>query len=210
MTTAADAPTWDDLKDLLRWFGSLFGDPKRIYEDQVVKKKFGLIIRGWLAGLEAIARSLLMMMAAQLPKPEGRPQTPRVMPPRSWKPAGPPEIIPGVFEAPDSKTWTGVSFQLIPPLPMEGASWRASSGLPATMMRTKPLAYRLEALIRVIEKPERYAERLSRRLHAESSLALRVLHQPNPPDCRSFPRHDVAHVQSHGWLAYDSFKSDTG
>jgi hypothetical protein len=211
MTNAAT--TWDELKDLLRWFAAIFGQPKDLYEDQVVRKKHGLLIRGWIAGLEAIARALLMAMAAALPKPEATPRPPkrRAKTKRAARAPHPAasDIAVGVIEAPDSELWADVSFVLVPKK-RSGRVKRSARGKPSGLMKTRPLAYRLEALIRVAERPEHYARRLAVRLYAEPNLAFRLLRQPAPIGCESFPREEVGRAQAHGWMAYDAFTANTG
>jgi len=119
------------------------------------------------------------------------------------------DIAVGVIDVPDSELWADVSFVLVPPKRTDRAQ-RSKRGKPSSLMKTRPLAYRLEALIRVAERPEHYARRLAVRLHADPDLAFRLLRQPTPIGCQSFPRYDVGRAQAHGWLAYDTFAPDTG
>jgi hypothetical protein len=165
-------------------------------------------------------------MAAALPKPAAAPACPRGAPsgaasggrPRKPKDAAPPANDPladnvGVApEIPDSERWAGVSFVLLPPVRSTriARSARRLRRAPSALMAVRPLAYRLEALIRVAAKPEHYAARMSQKLHADPQSIGRALRKTSAPGCRSFPRTDVDAAQAAARLASQVFQADTG
>lgn len=220
MSNNAISSNWEELKLLLTWFLGIFGDPKRLYEDHYVRRAHGLVVRGWIAGLEAVTRALLVQMAAALPKPTALPaRRAHSAPLGKPKPAAPPDHAPltdnnagAPPEIPDSERWTGVSFVLLPP----GRSIRIARPAqrlrraPSAVMAVRPLAYRLEALIRVVAKPERYAERMSQKLHADPRSIGRALRKTSAPGCRSFPCTDVDAAQADARLAGHVFQANTG
>jgi hypothetical protein len=204
MSQADDKPCWEDLATLLRWAAALFGEPASLHHDRLVERSRGLALRGWLRGLEAIARALLLMAAAALTRPApARSRAPRAAPPA--RDAGDPSTDDGAADP--SERWAGVAFRLAPP------ASRASLGRdrwpPAPLIRTAPLAVRFEALIRVAEAPGRYVRRMSRRLHAAPSLArlaARILRWPGTRDDEGPPRDDIARAQAHAWLALEALE----
>jgi hypothetical protein len=175
----SDAPAtllWDELKEILRLIAQIWGEPARLFEDVVLPTREGLRLRTWLAALERLARTLLLVMAARLPKPaparartrtSGRPSAPEQREAEGL--AFPPEV-------PGSELWAGVVFHALPCEPgRDRARERRAWSPPRRFMPARALAYRFEALIRIAEAPEPFARRLARRLWAEPALAERVL-----------------------------------
>ena len=204
MSEAPDTPTWSDLRVLLRWAAALFGEPVELLEAQVVERRQGLALRGWLRALEAIARALLVLLAAGLPTPDPQrsssgPRRPGASPTADAKSPNAPSTDDEAEAS--SERWAGVTFRVVPP------TWRApgphARTAPARFVWTRLLALRFEALIRVAEAPERYARRLARRLHAAPALGIRVLRPLALTASEGFPRDDVAHAQAHAHLALE-------
>lgn len=209
MDEPSEKPTWDGLKDLLRWTAILFGQPSDLLHEELAPRTRALGIRSWLWGLEAIVRGLLLLMAAELPKPDPRPPRPtrRVR----AAPVDPPANDAWPYDL-ESQRWTGVAFTYLPPTLRAGpARKRRRRLVPKSRYGTYALAFRFEALIRVAENPEPYAARMARRLHRNPGRIARVL---SPPPERyaslSMPRADVADVQRCADRVRDAFHADTG
>ncbi|NIR60744.1 MAG: hypothetical protein GWO02_15175 [Gammaproteobacteria bacterium] len=189
MNDAPETALWTELKVLLRLVAAIFGEPASLLEEGAVARREGELLRGWLSALEAIARALLLAMAASLPRPTcGRAPAGRwVRPARTEQVHADRDNEPwtdgaAAVDRPGSERWAGVAFRASPR--SRGArGMRASTGAPRGLLFTRPLAYRLEALIRVAEAPQPYARRLARRLRAEPGLAARVLRAPPAGAC---------------------------
>jgi hypothetical protein len=194
MNSPADRPGFADLAQLLRWVAALFGEPAEILDELVLEPRRGARLRGWLRALEAIARALLVLAAVDGPAPRPVPFRPRA--PRPFLHDDP---LTDEVDEPGSERWAGVAFRLVPPRP--GAPSDAARGRPAGCVLTRPLAFRLEALIRVAEAPERYARRLARRLARAPGLAGRMLRRPARAGCPEFPDDDVGRAQGWAWMA---------
>jgi hypothetical protein len=179
MADPAETALWQELKIALRWMAQLFGEPAALWEDMALRRDEALSLRAWIAALEALARALLLLMAVRMPaSPSARTpirrgqRKPASAPdPQTDEPSpNPPDAPPG------SERWAGVSFRIAPEAPRmgEGRFGRAKRR-PRGCLPARALAFRLEALIRVAESPERFARRLARRLGGESALAARIL-----------------------------------
>jgi hypothetical protein len=185
-TAPSEAPLWEGLKTAIRWTALIFGEPASLWDDIAGRRGEVLSLRTWLSALEALARTLLLLMAVRLPAPDAR--KPRQRRPR--KPIGSADLATLTHDplaAPlNSQLWAGVAFHIAPSKRRSrrgGLSKSLWSCLP-----TRPLAYRFEALIRVAENPAPFARRLARRLREDPALAARMLRRPKsagdcPPPC---------------------------
>jgi hypothetical protein len=200
---AAATDLWPDLAQLLRWAAALWGEPRALMAARAMDRREARELRGWVRALEAIARALLLAMALRLPEPSAKapkaPNEPRL------RPAPVRELGYDPSTEDDSERWAGVRFRLLPPAsggPAEGPCRR-----PFPLVPTGPLAFRLEALIRVAEAPGPRAARLARllaaRRRAGADPTLRILRSPAALGAATFPRDDVARAQVRAWLALD-------
>ncbi len=209
MDTPPEKPTWDALKDLVRWTVTLFGQPSDLLREELAPRTRALLIRSWLWGLEAIVRGLLLLMAAELPKPD--PSPPRPTRPQRKAPVDPPRDYTSPYEV-ESQHWTGVAFASVPPASRAGvARTRRRRLVPKRFFSTFALAFRFEALIRVAEDPQPHAARLARRLYRDPRRITRVLRPP--PEryaSRSMPRGAVDDVQRYADGVRGAFYADTG
>jgi hypothetical protein len=208
MTDASETPLWDELKALLRALAAIFGDPASLRDDGAILRGDGLALRTWLRALESVARSLLLIAAARLPRPAPVPSRPGGTASRS-RPIGPyPDDMPPAEPA-GSERWADVAFRsLLPRRGPHGARARAEQ---TRFLFTRPLACRFEALIRVAEAPLPYARRLARRLHAQPTLAARLLSRQEsrggrPPPCRDLAEEALSHAS----IAARVFAPETG
>jgi hypothetical protein len=154
----------------------IFGEPALLLADVVLPRREGRRLMAWLAALESLARALLLVMAARLPRP-----APAKARPRRTRGSGAAldqntEEHPPSAEPPGSELWAGVVFHAAP---RRRGGPRGPETPPRRFLPARALAYRFEALIRVAETPEPFARRLARRLWAEPALAADVLRGPD-------------------------------
>jgi hypothetical protein len=214
-TDRADlGPAWADLAHTLRTVAALFGAPGELAAARVLPWDTARRLRDWLRALEALARALLVALAARLPD---RPQRPRGWTARRHDPSTDEwtdDAVATDASLLESERWAGVSFAGSPPTPRSGRA-RGESGTPGSASAprfawTLPLAHRLEALIRVAEAPERYARRVARRLAADPVAARRML-RPPPSEARSGPlREEVLAARTDAWRVCPVGSPDTG
>jgi hypothetical protein len=202
-----DKPLWDGLKALIRLFAALFGQPADLLDEGAMRRSEARLVRGWLRGLERIARALLLVMAAQLPPPPpGRARRGRRAPgppPREEPPLdGPP------LETPPSEAWAGVAFRALPP----ASGGRSGPSGSYNLVSTRPYAYRFEAIIRVAERPGLFARRLARRLRMAPALVPRLLREAAAePGAGERPWSELAaRARSRATAAARVFPPDTG
>ncbi|NIR58625.1 MAG: hypothetical protein GWO02_03455, partial [Gammaproteobacteria bacterium] len=156
----SEKPLWDALKALVRLFAQLFGQPADLLEEGAMRRAEARLVSGWLRGLERVARALLLVMAAGLPKPapgrarRGR-RAPVTIPPKDETPS---DLRPP--DTPPSEAWAGVAFRALPP----DSSGPSGPHRSRTLVLVRGYAYRIEAIIRVAEAPMPFARRLARRL----------------------------------------------
>jgi hypothetical protein len=178
MTNAAETSLWAELKTVLRLTARIFGAPVDLYEERVLPRREARILRAWIGALETIARALLAVMAVRIDNPNPAP-APRRARARRLNKTIPPQAAADTH-APftdrstalvrpyDSDAWSGVVFRVASPT-RNGSG--GGSGTPRRFHFVRGLTFRLEALIRVAEKPEGCARRLARRLHAQPAIA---------------------------------------
>jgi hypothetical protein len=192
--TPLDAPRLlCELKQLVRSFVAVFGDPAALYTERAMLRRDALALIEWLRAMERLTRALLVTLAARLPRPAPvlrastspalRKQISALRTRRDAEDHGdggttlrsPTEPSPDQIAAAiaQSERWTGVSFRALVARP--GRASGAARSTPWRFVETRPLAYRLEALIRVVQDPERYARRLAKRLWAEPLASARAL-----------------------------------
>ena len=180
---------WSDVAERLRWLTVLFGHPVEILHGVRLAPRDARILRGWLAGLEALVRALLLMLAAEIDPPPRPPAAPQ----RAKHPAQPPPAAADALAEPDSARWRGVAFRTFPrpnhasPAARRRHSQslrgRAGAGGGPRPVDAAPLAKRFEALFRVADAPERHARRLALRLSRRPGRDHPRLLRP-PPGCR--------------------------
>jgi hypothetical protein len=205
---SSDETILETLKDRLRTFAALFGEPASLWAEQVVPRRQGLLIRAWLRALETIARALLLTAAAALPESALASRPAAVRATRARANTAPAENDPPTDEGPSSETWAGVAFRVLPCAAVARA--KPETRPPARFLRAAPLAFRFEALIRVAEAPGRYARRLARRLRAAPDLARHVLRPPPPWDGRAVAPDEVGAALDAAAAALGVLAPDTG
>jgi hypothetical protein len=216
MTDAPDdRPSWEDFATLLRLAMAIAGAPVVLLARAVVARSEALEIRAVLRTLEGVARAMLLIMVAGM----GGDATTRAARGRAARRgerrAAPTaeEVVAAGEDADEtsSERWAGVAFRALPrPLGRRvGGETRAA---PARLCSARPLALRLEALIRVAAAPERTARRLRRLLAARGGsngppLPARMLAWPRRPPKLS---DTLARAQAHAWVALGGAGLDTG
>jgi hypothetical protein len=202
---------WAEIKALLRWTAIVFGAPVDLAQQETMPRREAERLRRWLAVLEAMARALLLALAARLPRPapsaSSKPRRSRDSREMDKSRFETNESRPETDESQDSQRWTGVSFPALPRPPRPRT--RTDGGTHRTVVWTEGLARRFEAVIRVAENPEAYARRLARRLRAEPAAAPRLLRAPGLRE-RWLPRETLEAAQAEGRRALAAFQPDTG
>ncbi|MBI1250063.1 MAG: hypothetical protein GC189_01145 [Alphaproteobacteria bacterium] len=181
-----DEPPPNDLAALWRaaryWANAmlnLFGGPNELPWDNPDMPRRRIAILQWLRPLERLARWLLLAQALNGPAPVLEPRHGKTRRKAASKP-----VAPIDWTAP-SQTWR-VRFDYAPaghraslfakaktkPRPKR-ALWAPSMG--ERMAQLKPLALRVEAVVRVILAPDVFAKRLARRLARNAAAAHRIL-----------------------------------
>ncbi len=182
MTARHEKLGWTDLAAHLRAVAVLFGQPSDLLEDQVLERREWVALCSWLRALEAIARALLLMMAAGSPRAAQASRRGARRPGRGRRERpltdGAPAERASSEDIPPSERWAGVAFRCAPRAPQARVARRASEARSFYFTRALALAHRFEALIRVAERPEAYARRLARRLDARPALRARMLRAP--------------------------------
>jgi hypothetical protein len=215
MTNAPDdRPTWEDLATLLRWAMAIAGAPVALLAREVVVRTEALEIVALLRTLEGVARALLLIMVAGIEPPaRATPRRGRATESAERRAAPTANEIIAAGEDEDeasSERWAGVAFRALPP-PLGRCSGE-TRGAPAHLRSTRPLALRLEALIRVAAAPERYARRLRRLLAVRRGSN----GPPSPARMLRWPRRaptlsdTLAGAQAHAWVALGAAGLDTG
>lgn len=159
---------WATVAHLVTWVINLFGDASFLAALGPIRPKLRREILAWLRPAEALARKLLLIEAARLPKPNLPAPAPRVRPPARAR------FGRRGFAMPDPADWP-VAFKAIPQRRSPRVRFKPRRPFLFTALA---LAERLEALARVAADPERYAARLGRRLHARPLRAARIAAQP--------------------------------
>jgi hypothetical protein len=149
---------------------SAFGAPAEILARAWYARTEGAKLARYVLTLEILVRRFLLALARTL---HLAPPTPsRARAPRAAQQA--PEPTPDT----PSETWRGLSFNVLPQTPSRAHACRRSKRTRRLWLAAK-LAKRLEAAIRVILSPERYARRLARKLAQTRAGAARIaLAQP--------------------------------
>ncbi len=170
------------LRVMAERFAAAFGAPSALIKGGDIWGETRKRVLRWLHEMECVAKRLLLLRAAQFPPPEsfGSPQPlhqhshddAHPSPLRPKKPSL--EDLYGLPE--DSADWN-VRFVIAPP---PGARWncvarrrtqRGRAAAPSLQNLAyyadcpRPLAERFEALLRVLDDPDSYAERLALRLY---------------------------------------------
>jgi hypothetical protein len=208
-----DRPSWEDFAVLLRLAMAIAGAPVALLAREVVARTEALQIRALLRTLEGVARALLLIMVAGMTDAAGSRSAARARAARSGERRAAPtadEVIAAGEDEASSERWAGVVFRALPrPLGRCGGD---TNRAPAHLCGTRPLALRLEALIRVAAAPERYARRLRRLLAAR-----RGSNGPPPPArMLRLPRRapmlsdTLAGAQAHAWVALGDGGLDSG
>lgn len=182
---------WLIVQDFLNLLFALFGAPEEIAARHTLARAHWALLAKWLRAGEALMRQLLLIEAAQLPKPNARP----ILWPKHAR-----KRRPVCFGADAPETWR-VSFRaLLPdrrrlaggdagspgkarrPRLSREARWSCADFRPQSFHSAWPLAERAEALLRVFNDPLPYAKRLARRLFATPHRAGSLLqHPPDAP-----------------------------
>jgi hypothetical protein len=156
-----DEPTsredrWLHLADLIAMVIAIFGSPAAIAATRILRRAARIDILHWLAPLEALARRLLLLEAAELP--------PRNAPPsRAFNNA---RIANALRDAPppseDPAQWR-VRFSLWPHGTQRRAAHEMRIGAPAARIpeNALTLAKRLEALSRLVQDRKPYVLRMA-------------------------------------------------
>jgi hypothetical protein len=170
------AAGWEFLRYVLRAIASVFGDPIALARRGLIAFTLRAEIAQWLAPAEKLARLLLLAAAATAAPPASRARSRG----RGWPPCARED-----FSGDASEDWR-VSFRLLGGVSKRGTQRREKRPfVPA--FSTLPLAARFEALIRVVEAPERYAARMARRLMARRDRGRLVGSLLVPPRTRGAP-----------------------
>ncbi len=217
MTTADDILC--ELKVLVRWAAVAFGAPLDLWARETMPRREAERLRGWLGALEAVARALLLALAAGLPKPElSTPRTPRpsgdsresIESDREMDRSRPEtDEFQDSEDSEDSGRWRGVVFAALP-RPARSRARGEDAGRGRSFVWSRSLARRLEAVIRVAENPEAYARRLARRLHATPAAVGRRLLAERSQRRPGLPQQAIEAARGVGWRALERIAPDTG
>ncbi len=145
---------------------ALFGAPAAIAAMRILRRATRIEILHWLAPLEALARRLLLLEAAELP--------PRNAPPARFVASG--RIANALRDTPapseDPAQWR-VRFSLWPHGAQRRSAREARIGQPAHSIKETALALakRLEALSRLLQNRKAYVQRMASLLAARRDTA---------------------------------------
>ena len=218
---------WRALRDYIRAACALFGAPAALAMRRVVPRDEYKGFLPWLGACENLLRKLLFLDAVKLELgPHGPPASRRPAPAHAGEGArlgeaeaslrrslagGPYIAKPAAFDPGKPESWK-VTFKLGAhgaPAPAPPASRRPGSGGPKpSTVASKPIALRLEALIRGFNNPEPLVKRLARLLHRNRDRVRAFTAAPKP---RPQPRHGdfaLQHAARHAQIAARAF-SDT-
>ncbi|MES1158810.1 MAG: hypothetical protein ABUL42_02840 [Terricaulis silvestris] len=148
---------------------NLFGEPGEI-AGTYIKAGPRKLMLAWLCAGEALMRRLLLIEAAAYPKPNFPPPAPRAEAPRA-----PRKKV--LCEATAPEAWP-VHFRAITRPSEPALAPNGTKRPPQRLFDAWPLAIRLEAMLRVLNDPEDYAKRLSRRLHKKPRRTRALLREP--------------------------------
>ncbi|MGE3142216.1 MAG: hypothetical protein AB7L65_02750 [Hyphomonadaceae bacterium] len=181
--------TWARFKEIVREACAVLGWPAAIAALGLIERRFADLTLQGLRGLEAIARRLLLADAAVLAPPPRRACKGRA--------CKRPPAAPACGELGESAPrWRGVAFKLLAASARGRAQARYLPVPQPALVSARPLALRLEALLRVARNPAPYAMKLARRLARDADAPTRIA----PPYREARPWF-AAHVEDAGAAA---------
>ncbi|MGE0743155.1 MAG: hypothetical protein AB7O98_17605 [Hyphomonadaceae bacterium] len=172
---AAPIALWRIVEAFLRVVFSVCGNPEEVARRITLTAKARAIMLPWLNAAEALMRQILLVEAAALAgsgDTHARRGMRQVRAASALACVSPPASEPAPLDD-DPANWR-VSFKALPPTGRQNASARASAPRRARrdtrFHSARPIAVRLEALLRVFNAPMPYARRLAKRLRLAPRL----------------------------------------
>ncbi|MBI1185745.1 MAG: hypothetical protein GC206_00120 [Alphaproteobacteria bacterium] len=156
---------WSAAIDRLSWLRGLFGSPFAFLRQRgALSRDERNDVLAHLRPLERLVRATLMLMALADQGPPRPASVPKRRPRRT--------IAAPRWPGEDSSAWRGVAFRVLasPARPRR----RAVRAAPATIFHRYPLAKRMEAIARVLARPERWIARLAQTFRTRTTSASRA------------------------------------
>ncbi|MGE0740832.1 MAG: hypothetical protein AB7O98_05765 [Hyphomonadaceae bacterium] len=211
---AAPIALWRIVEAFLRVVFSVCGTPEELAARHTLTTKARAVLLPWIGAAEMLMRQMLMVEAAQCAvvglggdtrglggDTHARPAS------RSLGGLARRACVSPPAPADDTcatETWR-VSFKALPPSRAKpGARNPRRRGAPRRFHSARPLAARLEALLRAFNTPLPYAQRLARRLRQAPALKRRLMPTRAPTQIARQDYYAVCDAADAAWLAHDS------